>query len=105
MYYDSFKDYLIDNRNGIKSDIGNMNADELREEVLSAYDFAASKAIEHFECYLILKEAIIKKYGKDAFEQIELDGAKEDWKRLPRAVNEYYADIRANKKVGYSAIE
>lgn len=104
MYYNSFKDYLIANRNGIEANIIDMNADELRDEVLNSYDFVAAKAIEHFECYLILKEAIIKRYGEEVFRELEV-GEGNGCKRLLKAVGEYYADIRANKKVGYSTEE
>lgn len=101
MYYETFEDYLIDNRNAIAHNIRHMSMDELKDEVLSAYDFGATEAIKHLECYKLLKAAVIARYGQKAFDDLEAATSK-DFTALMKAEDKYYTDIKNHRKVGYS---
>lgn len=96
MYYNSFNDYLIDNRNNIIKNIKHMSVEELKEEVLKAYDFTAIEAIKQHESYKLLKSAIIEEYGQEVFDEIETANAK-GYLELLRATDKYLQDRQINR--------
>jgi len=101
MFYESFEDYLIDSRNGIARDVRYMEADELRDEVMKAYDFAAAEAIKHLESYKLLKSAVAARYGAEELRDLEAVAGK-DFMAIQRALDKYYTDVKTGRKVGYS---
>lgn len=105
MNYESFSDYMLDNRNALADKLkGCETSEQLISEALDGYDWAVSKGIEHLEWYKMLKEAIIKEYGEEKFSELERRSC-EDLLRIPNAVSSYYSDVAGKKKVGYSAGE
>ena len=105
MYYNSFSDMMLDNRNGIDKGLRACETKpEMIEKALTAYDFAVSKGIEHHESYKLLKVTMVEELGKEKAEEIEIKAAK-NFMQLQKGIDKYFDDVKSGKKVGYSAEE
>lgn len=101
MIYDTLLDMIIDNRNQLVKDIEHLSAED-KENVLDAFDWLAVEYIKEYISNGMIIEKLKERYTEDEFHAVETEVGR-NFRLLLVAEQKYYTDVKAGRKVGYSA--
>ena len=101
MVYDTLSDMIIDNRNSLVKEIEHLSAED-RENVLAAFDWLAVEYIKEYIANGMIIEKLKERYTEDEFHAMDAEVGR-NFRLLLVAEQKYYTDVKAGRKVGYSA--